>query len=178
MKRAMIFFSVLMLFSCNVQLKKPKQQPKLSIKECFEKNLTDSTLMTGWYYVVNTNDGFYRQLDQSDEIYVLNPCPIVTFEDIIKLKIEEDEYANYLAMWFGERGTEEWAKATEISINKELAFILEDKLISTPHVHSTITNGVSVIGRKEYLKADLENIKQTIENNIKQVTNVENNTQY
>jgi preprotein translocase subunit SecD len=170
MKRENLFIAVtLLLFlttSCGAQSKKMGGIRNFSLEECYEKNLADSTLMTGWYYMSDTESGFVRQLDKTDDFYVINPFPILTVEDIITLSIDKDNLGElYLLMKFGKAGVEFWRVATGKSVGKNLALIVNDKLISTPYVNSEITAGVSVFGRMGCSKEEYETIKQEIENN-------------
>lgn len=170
MKREYLFIVVtLLLFlttSCGTQGKKKDEIRNLSLEECYEKNLADSTLMTGWYYVSEVDNGFVRQLDKTDEFYVINPFPILTAEDIIALAVEKNNGdESYLSMKFGKAGTELWRVATGKSVGGNLAFIVNDKLISTPYVNFEITAGISAFGRMDYSKEEYEAIKQEMESN-------------
>ena len=138
----------------------------LNLEECYEKNLAHSTLLTGWYYISDIDNGFVRQLDNTDEFYTMNPFPILTAEDITTLSIETNSREEmYLFMKFGKAGTELWRAATRKSIGEKLAFIVNDKLVGIPQVHAEITAGVSTLGRMDYSKEDYEKVKQAIENN-------------
>ena len=48
-------------------------------------------------------------------------------------------------------------------IGKQLALVINDKLIITPKVNSQITAGVSAINRLDYSKQELEEILTTLE---------------
>jgi hypothetical protein len=157
-----IFF--LFITSCKSQAK--GQKPTFSIETCFERNLSDSTLLTGWYAVVDTDSGFIRPLEKSQETYALNPRPVLTAEDIIKLEVSKNNYgSNMLIMWFGERGTELWSEATQAAIGKNLAFVLNDKLLYLALVNSQITAGVSALIRDDYSPNELNEIKNAIKLN-------------
>ena len=168
-KRSQLIVITLLLFvttSCVTQNKKENTIRNLSLEECYEKNLTDSTLMTGWYYVSNIDSGFVRQLDKTDEFYIINPLPILTAEDITTLSIEKDNRSGmYLSMKFGKAGAELWRIATGKNIGGKLAFIVNDKLISTPQVNVEVKAGATAIARIDYSKEDYDKVKQTIENN-------------
>jgi hypothetical protein len=152
------------IISCNAQ--KKKEIINFSIEECLLQNIQDSSLMTGWYYISDSNTGFVRSLDDTDEYYNINPNPIVTVEDITKMSVENNIYSElFLSMNFGKRGTERWQVATKNAIGKNLAFILNNTLIYKPMVNSEIPNGVSAIGNIKYKKEDYLEIKKTIENN-------------
>ena len=175
-KTLVIIGSMLLLTtaSCAVQNKKENKIRNLSLEESYEKNLTNSILMTGWYYISDIDSGFARQLDRTDEFYTINPFPIVTAEDVTMLSIEKDNWGGvFLSMRFGKEGTERWRVATGRSIGKKLAFIVNDKLLYVPQVHSEITAGVSALSRIDYSKEDYERAKQAIENNKKEMQRTE-----
>jgi hypothetical protein len=167
-KLVLILTAGIFLFAAcgNKTPQKNVQEPQLSIETCYQENLKDSTLMTGWYYV--TGDGFALPLDKTDEIYKLNPCPSITAEDIIKLNVKEDNYGyTILTMQFGDRGTKLWSEATEKAIGNQLAFVVDNHLLYTPMVNSQISGGMSSLSKADYSKAKLENIKQLIEKSDK-----------
>jgi preprotein translocase subunit SecD len=170
MKREYLFIAVMLLLflttGCGGQSKEKGEIRNLSLEECYEKNLADSMLMTGWYYLSDTDSEFVRQLDKTDEFYAVNPFPILTAEDIIMLSVDKNNWGElYLSMKFGKAGTEFWRVATGKSVGKNLALIVNDKLISMSYVNSEITAGVSAFGRTGCLKEEYEAIKQEIESN-------------
>ena len=177
MKQESQFIVIILLFfltvSCSTQNKKGSESRSLSFEECHEKNLTDSTLMTGWYYISDSDSGFVRQLDKTDEFYIINPFPIITVEDITTLSIEKNNWDEmlYLLIKFGVEGTELWSTATRNAIGGSLALIVNDKLLVVPQVHSEITAGVSALGRIDYSKEEYEKIKRTIEDNKIEIQN-------
>ncbi len=173
MKRAYLFISIILLSTvilitvCSNQGKQEKTY--ISLEDCFKKNIESAMLMTGWYYVSDTDSGFVRQLDKTDEFYKVNPFPILTAEDITTLAVETNNLGNaYLTMKFGTRGTDAWREATGKAIGKSLAFIVNDKLLSAPHVNMEIPNGNSTLNRNDYSKEEFEKIEQAIEDNKKQ----------
>ena len=174
MKHRNLFIVIILLLfittDCVSQNKKENNAYRnLSLEECYEKNLTDSTLMTGWYYILDSDSGFVRQWDKTGEFYTINPFPIITAEDMIKLSIEKDKNGEYLLIKFGKEGTELWRTATREWVGGKFALIINDKLLCTPQVHSEITAGVSVLGRIDYSQEEYEKIKQTIESNKKEM---------
>ena len=163
--RVFVFIAIvllsIMIFITNDR--KSGNDIQISLEDCFKKNIEDSTLMTGWYYLSETEDGFVRQMDKTDDSHNINPYPIVIAEDIITLKIETNNSGDtYLAMKFGKRGTESWREATSKAIGKKLAFIVDDKLLSVSLVNAEITNGNSALYSTDYTKEDLEIIEQAI----------------
>jgi preprotein translocase subunit SecD len=59
-------------------------------------------------------------------------------------------------------GTKKWADATQKSILKMLAFIVNNKLIVAAKVNCQIANGVSAINRGEYSRQDIEVLKRIL----------------
>jgi hypothetical protein len=170
MKQGSQFIVIILLsfltISCGVQSKQGSEIRNLSFEECYKKNLTDSTLITGWYYISDIDSGFVRQLDKTDEFYTIDPFPIITAEDMTTLSVEKNNWdETYLLIKLGIEGTELWRTATKKAIGGNLALIVNDKLLCVPQVHSEITAGVSALGRMEYSKEEYEKIKRTIEDN-------------
>jgi len=174
MKREYLFIAITLLMflttSCGAKSKKEGNIRSLSLEECYQKNLTDSTLMTGWYYISDNDSGFVRQLDKTDEFYTINPFPILTAEDMTTIAVDKNNWGNlYLLIKFGKEGTELWRVATGKAIGKKLALIVNDKLLYTAYVNSEITAGVSTLGRTDYSKEEYEKVKQTIESNRSEI---------
>lgn len=143
------------------------EDPEHYIKDSPEITKHDSTILyTGWYYVVDTDNGYKRQLDKSNETYFIDRHPIVTASNFTKLEIYE---SNGNIKYFGlsirldKKGTESWSVATEKAIGKQLAFILDNRLLQVAKVNSQITGGVTAINRSDYSKTELENFKTVIE---------------
>lgn len=129
-----------------------------------EENLV--TLKTGWYYIVEDRSGTSRQLNSTDEFYLIDTVPIVTVKEVEKIELSVYQHQNQLLITFKESAAEKWRIATEKSIGKPLAFILDDKLIMAPRVMEAIPNGKSSIAG-HYSKDELLAIKKRIEKQMK-----------
>lgn len=163
--RIVIILAILTLTMTNCGNNKIQHSQQSSLEAFWQENFKDSVLVTGWYYLV-TDGGYIRQLEKTDEIYILDPLPIITAEDIIELNVSEDRWKQaMLVMRFGERGTQAWSIATQKTIGGKLAFVLNDKLLYISQVNSQITTGVSAFNRAGYIKDEIEEIKQAIEIN-------------
>jgi len=128
----------------------------------------DSTILyTGWYYIVDTNNGFKRQLDKSTDTFFIDPKPIVTAKNFTTFEIYESNAGGQkyigLTMRLDETGTENWSVGTEKAIGKQLAFILDNRLLQVAKVNSQITAGVTALNRGDYSRTELENFKTIIE---------------
>ena len=159
--------TVILLSICGKQ--DEKENSSMSLEDCYQQNIESATLMTGWYYISDTDSGFVRQLDKTDTFYKINPFPIVTAADISTLTIEKNNFGNtYLFIKFGTRGTESWREATRKAIGKNLAFIVDDKLLNAPYINMEIPNGNSALNRNDYSKEEFEKIEQAIKDNKKE----------
>ena len=128
-----------------------------------EKNL-DTTLQTGWYYVIDFDNGYKRQIKNSQVYYFIDPSPIVLSKNFKTLKIYNNQQGiPEMLMTLDEKGTEAWSVATEKFIGKRLAFILDDKLLEADYVNSQITGGITALISGDYTKDELEKIKTVIE---------------
>lgn len=167
MKKAYFFITIVLLPGVFLIITSNKQEKtNINLEECFNKNIESTTLMTGWYHISDTDSGFVRQLDKTDELYTINPFPILTAEDITTLTVKINNSGNaYLTMTFGTRGTESWREATGKAVGKKIAFIVNDKLLSAPHVNIEIPNGNAILFRDDYSKEEFEKIEQAIKDN-------------
>ena len=144
------------------------EDPEHHIKDSPDITKHDSKILyTGWYYIIDTDNGFKRQLNRSTETFFIDPKPIVTAKNFTTFEIFEsnagvEKYIG-MTMRLDEAGTENWSVATEKAIGKQLAFILDDQLLQVSKVNSQITAGVTALSRKEYSRAELENFKTIIE---------------
>jgi preprotein translocase subunit SecD len=144
------------------------EDPEHNIKDNPNVTKHDSTILyTGWYYIVDTDNGFKRQLDKSTDTFFIDPKPIVVAKNFTTFEIYESNAGGQkyigLTMRLDEQGTENWSVATEKAIGKQLAFILDNKLLYIAKVNSQITAGVTALNRGDYSKAELENFKTIIE---------------
>ena len=144
------------------------EDPEHHIKDSPNITKHDSTILyTGWYYIVDTDNGFKRQLDKSTDTFFIDPKPIVVAKNFTTFEIYESNAGGQkyigLTMRLDEQGTENWSVATEKAIGKQLAFILDNKLLYVAKVNSQITAGVTALNRGDYSKAELENFKTIIE---------------
>jgi hypothetical protein len=128
----------------------------------------DSTILnTGWYYILENENDFKRQLEKTTDTFYIDPKPIVVAKNFTSFEIYESNAGGQkyvgLIMRLDKTGTESWSVATKRAIGKELAFILDNRLIHVAKVNSQITTGVTALNRDDYSKAELENIKTIIE---------------
>ncbi|MEQ1732687.1 MAG: hypothetical protein ABL940_03385 [Bacteroidia bacterium] len=127
----------------------------------------NTILCTGWYYIVDVESGFKRQLDKSSDTFFIYPKPIVIAANFTKLEIyesnESEEKYIGMTMRLDEIGTENWSVATGKSIGKQLAFILDNRLLYVAKVNSQITAGITALNRGGYSRVELDNFKKIIE---------------
>lgn len=129
---------------------------------------SNTTLQTGWYFIVDKNNGVKRQLDKDTIFYYLDPKPIITAKNIEKSEIYLSRFGDTgLSMKLDKKGTKAWSNATERTIGNQLAFIVDNKLLSVPKVNAQITGGMAALNRNIYTREQLEEIMLTIENEKK-----------
>lgn len=132
----------------------------------------DSTILyTGWYFIVETDSGIKRQLDKSTRIYSIHPKAIVTAKNFTRLEIYESNAGGQkylgLSMQLDKEGTKNWSMATEKTIGRHLAFILDNRLLQVAKVNSQITAGMTALNRGDYTRQELENFRTIIERESK-----------
>lgn len=140
------------------------------LESAFDQNTTDSTLVTGWYYILDNENGFKRQLDKTEEFYFVDPKPILLKKHFDKVEIyETDDFkvqANYqyaLSIQIHRNYEDYWADATEKSSGKRVGLIIDNKLVNAPMVKSRIEGGISTLNRGVYDKGELDNFIILIE---------------
>lgn len=143
-------------------MKNKTKVKSINIDSLYNQIIADSVLVSGWYYITEDSSGFKRELDKTEEIYFINPRPIIVKEHFEKLELFETDfkgdYPDYtgLKMQIHENFANIWADATGKSIGKKLGFIINNKLVSAPSVNGRIEGGMSSINRDVYSKEDLE----------------------
>ena len=125
-------------------------------------------LRTGWYYVVEKGKGLKRQLEKSHESYFIDRNPILTPKNFSALLIDGstlsgERYSYRLTMQLDREGDKLWAIATKKSIGKQLAFILDNRLLHVATVISPVFSGVTVIDRGNDSRQEIEKVKTIIE---------------
>ncbi len=164
-KISLILISVFLLTNCaNTISRNNSKTINESISNGSSKPITDSVLQTGWYYIIDTTNGYKRQLGNSQTYYFIDPNPIVIAKNFRTLTIYNNkEGIPEMMMTLDEKGTEAWARATEKYIGKRLAFILDNKLLEADYVNSQITGGITALIGGDYTKDELGKIKTVIE---------------
>jgi len=154
--------SLFVIFQClSTQL-----QPQINI--AMDTNLSDSSLVTGWYYINESGEGFERKLDKSDEIYFIDPKPIVTECNFRSVELYETNFRGTRPDYAGliirmdEDGRKSFALSTYKSYNKRLAFIVNNKLVYAPMIMTIVTDGITNIRRFEYNMNDVNSLKEEI----------------
>lgn len=157
-KTAIILILTTLILGCKSQNKKD-----IDLEAIHQKNLKDSTLVTGWYYITIDSSGFARQLSKTDEIYYIDPKPITVAKNIEDIELGINYVRDiYIGMQFDKQGTESWYIATKKSIGNQLAFIVDNELLTIPTVNNYIEGGKSAFGRKDYTKQEYEILVEEI----------------
>lgn len=141
----------------------------LTIEEAYEKNLQDSTLITGWYHTIDSTNAFPKDYFQSEKepLYV-DPRPIATSRNIDSFEIFQSKWSDKpqlgLGIYFDKEGTREWSIATKkaSSTGNYIVFILHDTVFSALHVVGQMTNGRTAIWKEDYDQKALKNLIERI----------------
>jgi hypothetical protein len=171
------FSLILLLASCTYNNSNERKEnsshrlledPEHHIKDSPDILTHDSSILyTGWYYVSESSNGYKRQLNKQNEIYYINPKPILTAKDLTTFEIYESFFNNkkklVLSMRLNKDGTEIWSNATLAAQGKKLAFVVDNLLIDVETINSPITHDVTALTGGNYTRAELENFKRIIE---------------
>lgn len=126
-------------------------------------------LQTGWYYVADSLTEFSRTLPrQKDTAYCLHNEPIVTIQNFSKIRLYESRFGNFigLSIKFNKQGKEAWRIATDNAINRHLGLIIQNVLITTPYVNSSISSGFSAINSTDYSPEEMLMFKRLLRREI------------
>ena len=156
----------LLLFSCESGPKAPAKPPvdhEKVIAAAHQTNLETSTLVTGWYHVIEDSNGFARTMDDFPETLFIDPKPIVTKAHVKEAFISESDYGGKnISLEFEETGAKAWADATEKAIDKKVACIIDDVLIMAPVVRDKITGGKAMISGRGFSEEKLKGMLKTL----------------
>jgi preprotein translocase subunit SecD len=155
-----LLLSILFL-ACSRKINQPSGEiASASLEKIYKENISSSTLQTGWYYVLqDTISNFARglketRLEFSDAawLYYLDPHPVIIKKHFKHMNILKSYTGRYyqLLIKFDNEGTKLWSDATAKSIDRKVAFIMNDSLINVVRISAQIKVGkASVVGKKE-----------------------------
>ena len=84
----------------------------------------------GWYHVVNSNEDS------------LSLSPIVTVKDFVALRMDSDGHGTCVIVGrISKHKQKKWAHETEKAIGRQIAFVLDDSVITRPTVNASIESG-------------------------------------
>lgn len=102
-------------------------------------------------YVKNDNkSGVMMQLELKDVkngkiYYNLEKTPIVFGEDLSDARVSFDSFTPSVSITFNSKGSADFAKATAYNVNRQLAIVIDNKVISAPNINEPILGGRAVI---------------------------------
>jgi len=120
---------------------------------------------TGVYYVTDSASGT-KMCTDSVHCFYLNPTPIVTIKNYIKIKSVREPYMGTydISIALDKEGTVAFDSATKKAINKLLAFVINNKVVSAPMVRDEIKSGKFNISGSFYKKEETDKlVKQLLE---------------
>jgi hypothetical protein len=147
-----------------------KKLSSIPVPTAFLGNEKDSLyLKTGWYMVTDDlTKGVPKEIiinGQNQTIYI-DPFIQLSVKDIeVFYLVKDPRVASRvnIMMYFNEIGTEKWSVLTEKSIRKQLAFVINNVVVSTPMVQSQITNGISLFDGADYTPKEMFALKRVLE---------------
>jgi preprotein translocase subunit SecD len=134
-----------------------------------KKNITDSIIKTGWYYIIDADSGYKRQIDKKTEFLFIGPTPIITannFTEVNILEIQESENHNiFLTFTLDKDGQYKWTDATGKAVGKRIAFILDNQLLDVHLIlgQENRTWIQTIWDNNKYSRKELEQYKTIIE---------------
>jgi preprotein translocase subunit SecD len=164
MKHLFFFLTVFCILtsavSCSNRQRKSDEIKYVDLELIYKQNVQDSTLATGWYHVLENENGFKRQLDKTEKFYFIDPNPILVKEHFGKVTIETNSQRNeFISIRITQKDL--WADATEKSIGQRIGLVIDNKLVNAPMVNARIEGGISSLWG--YDREELENFKKQLE---------------
>lgn len=136
----------------------------------FDKNKTDTTLATGFYFISTTPTEHQRLLEKSDTSVFIRPNPILTFRNFVNVSIEqrhrEKEVIYLLTIYLDAAGEKKLFHTTLSHIGDRIAFIVNDKLIANPIIVSAVADNKIPINRNVYSLQELKSLEDSIKANL------------
>lgn len=137
---------------------------------------SESILYTGFYFIKDTTISLKRQLIKTNDIYDIDPTPIVTAKHFDKVTLfhEKDCYA--LFVWLDKKGSQLLDIAKQKYIGKKIAIIVDNQLLRIQSVDdpqfATVdkNDDPGVYGQvlafpcNSFLPAELKNYETIIDN--------------
>jgi hypothetical protein len=147
-----------------------KKLSTIPVPTAFLGNEKDSLyLKTGWYMVADDlTKGVPKEIiinGQNQTIYI-DPFTQLSVKDIEFFYLVKDPRVASrvnIMMYFNGIGTEKWSVLTEKSIRKQLAFVINNVVVSIPMVQSQIINGISLFDGVDYTPEEMFAIKRLLE---------------
>lgn len=99
-------------------------------------------LVSGCYYVTDSLSGVERTMWKTGEKLYISPKAIVAVANFGSIKIESDQFGkSAILVSLDKEGAEKFAEATEKWVGRQLAFVINDTLVSAPQVNMRIDGG-------------------------------------
>ncbi len=168
-----LFLSLLLLSACE----RPAQpaDPKLvalaeqTVMPNTTRMVNDGELVSGIYFVVDSGYGYRRHGFNHDyaqyvntipglsDVIHIDPSPIVTLGNFTRIYSDKAMHGGReVRLVMDAVGSARWQVATRRSINKQLAIVVRDSVISAPVVIGEIPNGVASISLGKVSDAEVE----------------------
>lgn len=137
MKNLIKLFCLLILTSCSVSN---------DITNEVEYVIKNPNLSDGIYELNETGNKFYT-LKDSSKVYSLNQKPYITSKDFKSINMAStqlylpEEVA--LNIYFTKKGTKLFSDITRQNLNKKIAYVINNKILSIPNIHAELKGGRS-----------------------------------
>lgn len=117
-------------------------QAEYSVVEAYAFKDFNGRLASGCYYVTDSLSGVERTMWKTGEELYISPKSIVTVANFSSIKIDNDQFGkSVILIGLDKEGTEKFAEATEKWVGRQLAFVINDTLVSAPQVNMRIDGG-------------------------------------
>lgn len=137
---------------------------------CQHQQHDEEAIETGFYFIDDEETDIKLKYAYRNQSYFVKPSPILKTSDFERIELREEtwpglKWTHSLTIWLNDEGRDKWEKATTKAMKErsEIAFVLEDEIVTVLGVHMPMTNGVASIFGENLSKEALITIKEKLE---------------
>jgi len=155
------------------------ENTEVHVKETSDTVRVNNVLYTGWYFISDTPTGYKRQLLKTSDSYDIQPLPIITTTNMSEVSLFHEKDCWALFTWLDRKGSEALNAAIQKANGKNLAFILDNKLLRlqvindpqfakvTEDVDPRVYGEVLTFPCNSFLSTELQDFQRNLQNAIK-----------
>ncbi len=132
----------------------------------FGLSLSSQNLPTGCYYVKPKSDSTILVMGKTDSLWI-DPSPIITIKDFKKVEFGKDSSGYFITIILKRKASEKFRIATGKWVQKKIAILVKDEIISAPTVVFEIGGGKMRITNGSLSGAQMEEMQISLQKEIR-----------